>query len=419
MKVHFHPQKIAAALAIGLTVTGLSTTAALPATAQEASVNASRGSSDATAYTYFKMPYSSDIYRFDGSTAVKLTWDSFVAAGFPRYSTAPTTYVKYAWSSTLYAVTKWSSNSATWTWHRLSHAEWQAAGSPSASNIGWVAGSIIYKYGTSDQLLLRAPDKGVHVLTFSQWAATGYRNYSNYSNQGYSRLSWDSNIAYMTDLKAGKGYVITAAQWSEAGEPWPQFVKRFPGDVFYKNYGSNTVYYQGPTASRAITFNEWVAAGSPTPEVRGAPAPGSGLPIAGTASTTPAYAYDEVQRTLELVNRDRVANGLKPYRLNAQISLVAQDWSNHMASNPTAPASTRMVHRTDADLISKLPGNWITGGENIAYNSNPTADKLHTQFMNSPGHRANVLSAKFTDIGLGYTVDANGYGWITQNFAQY
>jgi uncharacterized protein YkwD len=39
--------------------------------------------------------------------------------------------------------------------------------------------------------------------------------------------------------------------------------------------------------------------------------------------------------------------------------------------------------------------------------------------MNSPGHRANILSSRFTSIGIGAALDSRGYLWSTQNFATY
>ena len=63
-----------------------------------------------------------------------------------------------------------------------------------------------------------------------------------------------------------------------------------------------------------------------------------------------------------------------------------------------------------------LPARGI--GENIAA-GNATADETHTQWMNSSGHRRNILSADYTRIGIGYATCPNGYRhYWTQVFAR-
>ena len=55
-----------------------------------------------------------------------------------------------------------------------------------------------------------------------------------------------------------------------------------------------------------------------------------------------------------------------------------------------------------------------TAGENIAMNQ--TVQAAHTAFMNSPGHRANILNSSFTTIGIGIVSDGNGNIYISQMF---
>jgi hypothetical protein len=57
-------------------------------------------------------------------------------------------------------------------------------------------------------------------------------------------------------------------------------------------------------------------------------------------------------------------------------------------------------------------------GENVAWRSGAGADvglQLHNQFMNSPGHRANLLNPRWTRLGIGYC-GANGH-WVTERFS--
>ena len=58
--------------------------------------------------------------------------------------------------------------------------------------------------------------------------------------------------------------------------------------------------------------------------------------------------------------------------------------------------------------------NWRAVGENVAYTS--TVTRAHTLLMNSPAHRANILSTTFTQVGLGVAKDSHGTVWVVEVF---
>jgi hypothetical protein len=60
--------------------------------------------------------------------------------------------------------------------------------------------------------------------------------------------------------------------------------------------------------------------------------------------------------------------------------------------------------------------NWQAVGENVG--EGPNVDDIHTAFMNSPEHRANILDHDFTQVGVGVSVDKNGIIWVTEDFRQ-
>jgi uncharacterized protein YkwD len=112
----------------------------------------------------------------------------------------------------------------------------------------------------------------------------------------------------------------------------------------------------------------------------------------------------------ELINASRAQAGLKPLSFDAELVnaagkhsdwMVAQDVFSHTGAGGSS-ASARMT----ADGYT-----WQAAGENIAYIAGSGAatidagdvQQLHTMLMNSPGHRANLLSATFTEVGLGIT----------------
>lgn len=120
-----------------------------------------------------------------------------------------------------------------------------------------------------------------------------------------------------------------------------------------------------------------------------------------------ASAFDE--GTIQaLANQDRAAHGLGPVTLNASLSQVALGWANQLVANGT------LTH--NPNYSTQIPGGWTRAAENVAQGySNGAA--VHQGWMNSPGHRANILG-DFTDIGIAH-IAGGGSTWSVQVFAKY
>jgi uncharacterized protein YkwD len=131
-------------------------------------------------------------------------------------------------------------------------------------------------------------------------------------------------------------------------------------------------------------------------------------PQAAQAAVTADETQQAVQLILEQTNQARVANGLKPLVLNDGISKVSQAWSQEQAN--------RGAMQHNPDYAFQIPAGWNSAGENVAMGQR--YEDVVAAWMNSAGHRANILG-DYTDIGIGYYVDANGTTWFTQNFAKY
>ncbi|WP_144877677.1 CAP domain-containing protein [Microbacterium sp. 1.5R] len=112
---------------------------------------------------------------------------------------------------------------------------------------------------------------------------------------------------------------------------------------------------------------------------------------------------NDVARILQDTNAARAANGLPPLILDGSMTTVARNWS------ATQARERRMYH--NPQYSSQIPAGWSRAGENVASGYAPAA--VVKGWMNSPGHRANILG-DFTTIGIGY-VD----GYATQVFAKY
>lgn len=122
---------------------------------------------------------------------------------------------------------------------------------------------------------------------------------------------------------------------------------------------------------------------------------------------TAAHAEGE-GTILSLVNQARAANNLGPLKLNSSISSVANSWANQMAANGA------MTH--NPNYSSQIPSGWSRAAENVAHGY-PSPGATHDAWMNSSGHRANILG-DFTDIGIAF-VTVGGSTWAVENFAKY
>lgn len=114
---------------------------------------------------------------------------------------------------------------------------------------------------------------------------------------------------------------------------------------------------------------------------------------------------------IRLVNEIRAENGLKPLTANWELSRVAryksQDMADHRYFSHTSP-----TYGSPFQMIRNFGLSFRTAGENIAYGQR-TPQAVVNAWMNSSGHRANILNASYTQIGVGYV--AKGHYW-TQMF---
>jgi hypothetical protein len=134
---------------------------------------------------------------------------------------------------------------------------------------------------------------------------------------------------------------------------------------------------------------------------------GAGVVAVVAAPTAFASSYTFESQFVAKLNAARQAAGLQPYSVAADLTSVARSHSARMAS------SNSLYH--NPSLTSDV-SNWQAVGENVG--TGPNVDDIHTAFMNSPDHRANILDHDFTQVGVGVSVDKNGTIWVTQDFRQ-
>ncbi len=114
-----------------------------------------------------------------------------------------------------------------------------------------------------------------------------------------------------------------------------------------------------------------------------------------------AYAKEVV----ELVNKERAKVGLPALKLDTKASQAAQVRAKEVNS---VFSHTRPDGRSCFTALKEAGVSYRTAGENIAKGQR-TPEEVVNAWMNSAGHRANILGKQFTSIGVGYS--ANGNGW--------
>ncbi|MCI2106975.1 MAG: SafA/ExsA family spore coat assembly protein [Intestinimonas sp.] len=129
--------------------------------------------------------------------------------------------------------------------------------------------------------------------------------------------------------------------------------------------------------------------------------PGQVLNIPEVSGTALAYESEVVR----LVNEVRAQNGLKPLTANWELSRIARYKSQDMADNGYF-SHTSPTYGSPFNMIRAFGLSYRTAGENIAYGQT-TPQMVMNSWMNSSGHRANILNSSFTQIGVGYSPDGN------------
>jgi len=147
-----------------------------------------------------------------------------------------------------------------------------------------------------------------------------------------------------------------------------------------------------------------------TPTKPTTPSTKPSTPSTSTPSTSSALnAYEN--KVFELTNVERSKNGLKPFTLNVELSKVARLKSQDMTDKNYFDHNSP-TYGSPFDMMKHFGISYNYAAENIAKGQR-TPEEVVTAWMNSAGHRANILNPNLTQIGVGYDSRANTW---TQQF---
>lgn len=126
------------------------------------------------------------------------------------------------------------------------------------------------------------------------------------------------------------------------------------------------------------------------------------------SNTTSSNLSQDEKEVFDLINKQRTNNGLKALNIDSEVQKVARIKAQDMVNNNYF-SHTSPTYGSPFDMLKKFSVSYKTAGENIAGNSSNSA--AVTDWMNSSGHKANILNSSFNYTGIG-VVSSSKYGKI-------
>jgi len=179
-----------------------------------------------------------------------------------------------------------------------------------------------------------------------------------------------------------------------------------------------------PPASNPPVWQPTLPAPNPQPNPQPNPNPNPNpsnpiLPVQpskpGSGSQVPAPSANltsEEQRLIDQVNQERIKNGRQPLQIDYTLVALAKKKSHDMAVNSYF-SHVSPTYGTVYNMLDQAGVSYSRAGENIAKTGD--VSRAHSLFMNSSGHRANVLHSGYTHIGVGIVKHGTSY-YVTQIF---
>ncbi len=177
-----------------------------------------------------------------------------------------------------------------------------------------------------------------------------------------------------------------------------------------------------PTPSPRVTVPRPVIAPPPKTTTPPAPTTTTTSPPTTTSTTAPPEPSptrpapisgdDEAAAVVAATNAERADAGCGPLQTDSRLTAAAQGHAEDMATGGFFSHTSEDGREFD-DRI-RAAGHPAPGGENIAAGQDGAAEVVDA-WMNSPGHRRNILDCDFVSIGVGF--DARGNQWV-QNFGR-
>ena len=108
------------------------------------------------------------------------------------------------------------------------------------------------------------------------------------------------------------------------------------------------------------------------------------------------------------INAARGNSGRGGLAFDGGIQYIALNWSDHLAG------TQNLAHNPNFGDQILAHRDYRTAGENVGRGHD--LGQLFQAFMDSPGHRENIVSSAYSHVTVGCLTDGGGQYWVTQNF---
>ena len=140
----------------------------------------------------------------------------------------------------------------------------------------------------------------------------------------------------------------------------------------------------------------------------------SGAPL----GARPAVASRVTTEVVDLTNVERTRNKRASLRANARLMHAAQIQAEQMArAGQLAHVLPNAAYPSAGDRLAAADYRWQAYGENVALGQS-SAEEVLDSWMQSRGHRTNILNPDFTEMGAGYAIDRARRPYYVQVFAR-
>lgn len=211
-----------------------------------------------------------------------------------------------------------------------------------------------------------------------------------------NRASEMSNLTQASSLSTAEDGKITANQMPIDASNWMDWFNRINDQV--KNPVDRSLYPMPVSPQNPANPRPQQPQTQPQPQQ-----PQTQQPQQPQQPASPQQSGDSAkyaQQVLDIVNQERSKAGLKPLTMNDKLSKVAmakaQDMYNNNYFDHQSP-----TYGSPFDMMKSFGVTYNSAGENIAKGQSSPSEVMN-QWMNSPGHRANILNSGFTQIGIAY-----------------
>jgi uncharacterized protein YkwD len=163
------------------------------------------------------------------------------------------------------------------------------------------------------------------------------------------------------------------------------------------------------TTTSTTSTTTTTAAPAPAPTAPPASEAPAAAPVVSPPPVSGSFCDGSGSGVIDAMNGDRGANGLGSLCGNAQLQGLAQNWANWMAQNLS------LTHQDIGSAIYSTP--FYSMAENILDGpAGMSVGEMESAWMQSPGHRENILGGAYSAAGVGIAYSSDGRVWVAVDF---